>query len=372
MTGGSLSVPVRAHQASLLADLVFQFTAQRPLDDALRRLLAARAAQAPLEGLQVYWDSLAADPSANSTFYLAVDAPAPLLLHVALASAPASAIFPAAALVGRMRTPRGLEVVMNAVPFSEEELSSILAFAQVLDRAVLPRPQGVETLYIAARSCPDTAFREFRSVQRKFGLSVAAWSGPPAAGLWGAIRHGWRDGLAMPGESEVCSRMVLHGDSPDLEDRMDAARGLRGRNLDLDLNWAVDGLPTVPSALHRRLGRLKTRGHQVKVAFVNLGLRADGSYPASVDEVTGWPEEIVSAMEWRAGGNLLEELRQRVEALQETAKRFGSLVGLVAPAMIQDAVLDAIAAGAARRIWFDLGDRIPSAEIANIAARLRG
>ena len=41
MIDGPLSVPVRAHEASQLADLIFQFAEGRTVNDALRRMLAA-------------------------------------------------------------------------------------------------------------------------------------------------------------------------------------------------------------------------------------------------------------------------------------------------------------------------------------------
>ena len=55
MIQDSLSVPVRAHEASQLADLIFQFAEGRTVDDALRRMLASRATQTPFEAMQVYW-----------------------------------------------------------------------------------------------------------------------------------------------------------------------------------------------------------------------------------------------------------------------------------------------------------------------------
>ena len=53
MTLDSLSVPVRAHEASQLADLIFQFAEGRAVDDALRRMLASRAASLAFEGMTV-------------------------------------------------------------------------------------------------------------------------------------------------------------------------------------------------------------------------------------------------------------------------------------------------------------------------------
>ena len=375
MIENSLSVPVRAHDASQLADLIFQFAEGRTVDDALRRMLAARATQTPFESMTVYWGSLAADPVAKSTYFVAVDGKSPVLLHIALSSAPGSGLFPHSVLVGRMRTPRGLEVVVNAIPFAAGDSDRILVYAQQLDRTVLPGPQGVDTLFIAAGRDANDAFGQFRAVRRKYGLSVAAWTGPMEEGLWGAIRHGWREGFPLRGDTEPSSRSLIDASAmsdEELGDRINFLRRLHGRTYDIDVRFDARGEWTRPEAMRSRLERLRTAGCAVQVVEVELGLIPGTPYPASLAEMAGWPEDILSNVQWKAAGRPLTELRQRVEELQQAARQFGAIIGITGHGALTDETLEAIGLGAARRLWFALGDGLGSNRILDMAALLRG
>jgi len=375
MNLGSLSVPVRAHEASQLADLIFQFAEGRTVDDSLRRMLAARASQAQFEEMKVCWGSLVADPVANSTYFVAVDGKSPVLLHIALSNAPGSGLFPNAVLVGRMRTPRGIEVVVNASPFGPGDADRILAYATELDRGVLPATQGVDTLFIAAHEDPDKAFGQFRAVQRKYGLSVAAWDGPAVEGLWGAIRHGWREGFPMSGDAEVCSRAFVDASAmrdEQLEDEIDALRRARGRNFDINVRFDAPGVFSRPDLIGARLERLRSGGRPVQVVQVEIGLRPDVPYPSDAAGMTGWPEEIVSNVQWKAAGKPLRELRQRVEDLQQAARQYGALIGIRGYGSLNEDTLEAIGAGAARRLWFELGEGLGADRIVDLAGSLRG
>lgn len=371
----SLFVPVRAHEASQLADLIFQFAEGRTVDDALRRMLASRASQTQFEELKVYWGSLAADPVAKSTYFVAVDGKGPVLLHIALSNAPGSGLFPNSILVGRMRTPRGLEIVVNAIPFGPADADRILAYATELDRGVLPAPQGVDTLFLVAREDPDKAFAQFRAVQRKYGLSVAAWDGPAAEGLWGAIRHGWREGFPMSGDAAVCSRVYVDASAmsdEQLADEIDALRRARGRSFDVNVRFDPPGSFSRPDGIAARLERLRGAGRPVQVVHVEIGLRPDAPYPTDPAAMAGWPEEIVSNVQWKAAGKPLRELRQRVEELQHAARQYGAIIGIRGYGSLNEDILDAIGAGAARRLWFELGEGLGADRIVDLAGSLRG
>lgn len=370
-----LSVPVRASEASQLADLIFQFAEGRTVDDGLRRMLAARAGQTPFASMEVHWGSLAADPVANSTYFVAVDGKSPVLLHIALSSAPGSGLFPHSILVGRMRTPRGLEVVVNAIPFGPTDQERILTYARQLDRGVLPGRQGVASLFLDASSDAQTAFQQFRAVQRKYGLSVAAWSGPAEEGLWGAIRHGWREGFPLRGSTAECSRAFLDASSltdAQLVAELDLFRRLYGRNFDMDVRFDPPGTFTRAETLRTRLEYARGMNQSIQVVQVELGLRAGIPYPVTSDEMAGWPEEILSNVLWKAAGKPLVELRQRVEELQQTARQFGAIIGITGYASLTEETLEAIGLGAARRLWFTLGDDLPSSRIVDLVALLRG
>lgn len=371
----SLSVPVRAHEASQLADLLFQFAEGRTVDDALRRMLAARSANLAIDGMKVHWGSLAADPVAKSTYFVAVDGKGPVLLHIALASAPGSELFPHSVLVGRMRTPRGLEIVVNASSFGPGDGERVRTYAEKLDRGVLPAPQGVDALFLAASNDADTAFSQYRAVQRKYGLSVAAWTGALEEGLWGAIRYGWREGFALRGEVEPASRARIDATAlgqAELEDQIDAQRRLHGRAHDIDVRFDAPGTFTRADELRTRLEQLRAAGRAVQVVEVELGFRPDAPYPKTVAEMTGWPEEILSNVQWKAAGKPLVELRQRVEELQQTARQFGAIIGVTGYGTMGEDVLEAIGMGAARRLWFELGPGLGPERIVELVSLLRG
>lgn len=200
MTPVPLDLPLRPPDVAELAALVFQFAEGKPLTDEMRNRIGARAAALKLESFQPRFGSLARDPIHHSTYYLAVDVPAgpPLLLHMALASAPTSAIFAKALLIGRMRAAAGREVVVNAISFRAGDTADIDAFATRIDTAFLPRPQAQGITLVSTD--PRTAFAAFRAVHKRTGKNVAAVSGPYHEIVWSAIRAGWRHGYtASPG-----------------------------------------------------------------------------------------------------------------------------------------------------------------------------
>lgn len=57
-----------AQTASELADLIFPFAEGRTVDDALRRMLAARSSMGELDRVRVFWGAPATDPTALSTY----------------------------------------------------------------------------------------------------------------------------------------------------------------------------------------------------------------------------------------------------------------------------------------------------------------
>ncbi len=139
--GGGMELPVKAGEAAVLAELIFEHTEERALNDGLRSRLAGRIAALGLVSMQPFPGSLQRDPIHPATFYMAVEpaAAAPVLLRLALASSPSSGLFPNAQLIGRMRTDSGREVVVNAIRFDRTDRDHIRTFATQVDRAFLPR-----------------------------------------------------------------------------------------------------------------------------------------------------------------------------------------------------------------------------------------
>ena len=229
MTPSPFDVPVKASEAGLLADIIFQVVENRTLQDSLRNRLVSRAAGLSLTSVRPYWGSLQYDPVHQASFYLAVDAlapaspPLPLLLRIALAGSPSSGLFPKSALIGRMRPGGGSrEVVVNATPFGPRDPAAIETFVTKIDRAFLPRPQASAPALTVVSLAPErelpAAFEGFRVVQRTTGVNAASIAAPPGlsaptltAAMWSAIRAGWREGYNLEAEPVAL-------DAPDLDE----------------------------------------------------------------------------------------------------------------------------------------------------------
>ena len=205
MTPVPLDLPLRPAEAAQLGHLILDHAERKPLTDEVRNRLAARASVLKLETIRPYFGSLERDPVHPSAYYLAVDAAQgePLLLYLALATAPTSSIFFKPLLIGRTKRPNGPEMVINSIPFGAGDRESLEKFAGRIDTAFLPRPQGSRTAIAVGPGMLPAAFDTFRAILKRTGKNVAAICVPPggaavrdiySAGLWSAIRAGWREG----------------------------------------------------------------------------------------------------------------------------------------------------------------------------------
>lgn len=201
-----LELPLRPAEAAELAILIFDQAEHKRLTDEIRNRLAARAEGLRLSTVTPYFGSLARDPVHPSAYYLAVDGEKrePLLLYIALASAPTSSIFHKLLLIGRMRRPSGPEIVINSVPFGAGDREDLEKFATRIDTAFLPRPQGSRPAIAVSSNLP-AAFDAFRAILKRTGKNVAATAGGNLyhAGLLAAIRAGWREGYSAAVELTV-------------------------------------------------------------------------------------------------------------------------------------------------------------------------
>jgi hypothetical protein len=199
-----IELPVKPSEAAALADLIFQYVENRPLNDEARNRLNGRLPSLELSSIVPYIGSLQKDPIHASSYYIAVDASSlegskPLLLHMTLASSPASSQFSEPLLIGRMRPGGGREIVVNAIPFASTDRDNLHTFTEHIDRAFLPRPQGSQPAITVEGGRPEitlpAAFDAFRTIWKRFGVNMASIApGDTGAGLWAAIRAGWRDG----------------------------------------------------------------------------------------------------------------------------------------------------------------------------------
>jgi hypothetical protein len=195
MTMIPLVLPLKASEAAALADLVYQQLEGNPLTADSRNRFAARLPQLALETFTPFPGSLARDPIHPSTYYLAIDTHSgPMLLRIALASSPASGLFPGAMLIGRMRPGGGREIVINAISFNFTDRESVRTFADQVDRSFLPRSQGPQSAIVVEGIDSVAAFRAFRAILKSTGLNLAAIAENYDLALWSAIRAGWREG----------------------------------------------------------------------------------------------------------------------------------------------------------------------------------
>lgn len=246
-------LPLKASESAALAELVFEHLEGRAITDEQRSRLAVRAAALQLDSIRPYFGSLQQDPVHASTYYLAVDGISPsgetrpLLLRLAPSSAPSSGLFPNATLIGRMRPGGGREVVVNAIPFGPFDCAPVTTFAQQVDPAFLPRPQRAQPAVAVGNRHPaislPAAFDAFRRLLKSTGVNYASTvqlsatremttpaalatrdgENPTApghtrvsipdlyaAGLWAAIRAGWREGYTAEAD-----HFIVTGDSPN-------------------------------------------------------------------------------------------------------------------------------------------------------------
>jgi hypothetical protein len=261
-----LVLPLKASEAAALADLVYSQLEGQPLTTDLRNRFAGRLPQLAIETFTPYPGSLARDPIHPSTYYVAIDtASAPMLLRIALASSPASGLFPGAMLIGRMRPGGGREIVINAVPFDSSDHENVRTFAEQVDRAFLPRPQGPQSAIISEGPDFAAAFRAFRAILKSTGLNLAAIAGDFDAALWSAIRAGWREGwnaqTTDPSAADY-TKFSVAGTLEQLDHIYDRVREAKGAHV-FDFEIAAPG--DVASTLEW----MKARGKPVQFVVVS-------------------------------------------------------------------------------------------------------
>jgi hypothetical protein len=302
-----LVLPLKANEAAALADLVYQQLEGNVLTADLRNRFAARLPQLALETFTPFPGSLARDPIHPSTYYLAIDTQSgPMLLRIALASSPASGLFPKAMLIGRMRPGGGREIVINAVPFNFTDRESVRTFAEKVDPTFLPRSQGPQSAIVVDGSStsgpsPDRqggdfsqAFRAFRAILKAAGLNLAAIAEDYDIALWSAIRAGWREGwnaqTSDPSASDY-TKYSVEGTIEQLEEFYDRIRAAKAGHV-FDFEIATSG------DLRTALDWMKSRGKPVQFIRVSPGsdLRDLAAiarqYNAILSFAEGDPEQI--------------------------------------------------------------------------------
>lgn len=270
MTAIPLELPVKAQEAGAVAEVLFELAEGRPLDEDLRSRIGARLTGLRLTSLEVYPGSLARDPIHQSVYYVAADGllserPKSVLLRVAPATAPSSGLFPASQLILRQRTSSGIEVVVNAISFSARDEEALRTYAEEVDPAFLPEPQGARAAIAAGARHPEVAlpaiFEAYRVIYKNTGLNLASTpqlsatremtteealarrdgEDPTApghtrvsirrlyhAGLWAAIRAGWRQGYTAEADHIIISGSDADAMARSVEAAKEAIRQAAG------------------------------------------------------------------------------------------------------------------------------------------------
>jgi hypothetical protein len=411
-----VELPVRPNEAVALADLVFEHLEGRPLTGDARARLAARLAGLKLESLRPYAGSLVRDNVHRSAYYLTVDglsgpAPVPLLLRVALASAPSSGVFPGALLVGRMRPASGREVVVNAVPFGPRDAANIRAFAEQLDRAFLPRPQGTLPAIAVGTSRPEAAlpaaFEAFRRILKNTGVNWASLEASYEAGLWAAIRAGWREGYTAG-----AGRMVAAGDADAgrIQEAIRDSPGFSRFTIDASHPFQLAGPPPIwsdaeagefarPFAIggvsyvftHDELARLEAKfGRGLRLTgelydFIR-GAKAESGLGRSFDfelslEAAGTlttPQELIFCLHWlktrgRAAQLVSPNLNPgAVAELAVVARHFNATLSVRLSGGEPEDTIEAIGRATAGRVNYRIAGEFQASHIVRLAARPRG
>jgi len=267
---------VRVGDAGALADLLLQQVEGRALTDDVRSRFAARIKSLPLSSLSVFSGSLQKDPIHPSVYYIAVgkvaEAGSTMLLRIAPASSPSSGLFPDSQLIGRMRTSSGHEIVINAIPFAPSDRVNVRTFAERVDTAFVPRPQGTASAIEVNASVG--ALDAFRTIFKSTGKNLASvCSLECETAMWCAVMSGWRGGYTASGYSKYT---------------IDASRGIEAvaraydeiqtqrRRFDFEISFASSPDPATAGDLSFFLEFFKARGQPVQFIAPKLGAGVEG------------------------------------------------------------------------------------------------
>jgi len=243
-------VSIAMNEAGSLTELVIQLTTAKTIAEA-RTELAASLKNARFSNLRAYPLSLEQDPAGKSTRYVAVDVTdsgksSPALFQ--WSSVPGAAVnrFQNPLLSHRIHTADG-EVELTVFPFASTDRDNIRAFAEQVAPVFLPRPQRALPAIAAGNRHPEISlpaiFEAYRTILEKLNVNMASTvqlsatremttdeaiaardgENPTAtghtrvsirhlyhAGLWAAIRSGWREGYTAEAD-----HFIVSGNTPD-------------------------------------------------------------------------------------------------------------------------------------------------------------
>ncbi|HEY3442590.1 MAG TPA: hypothetical protein VGK29_17655 [Paludibaculum sp.] len=277
-----MDLPLRPSEAAVLAELIFEQAAGRPVTDDVRNRLTGQAAALGMASVLPHFASLHEDPLQSSAYYLAVDGLAsgiaePLLLHLAPATGSDGGLLPKPRPVGRMRPGGGREILINASAFGPGDHQNISLYAESVGRCFRPRPQGVMPALRVELAEParvaQAAFQAFRSISQLSGPYAAAIllegrAEPYWETVWAAIRTGYRDGYTAggpwaPETSALFTYFTTTVEAAgELSESLLAARNGAAYDLEIDLT------ATPMEQLQEALDGLRARGQSACSALI--------------------------------------------------------------------------------------------------------
>jgi hypothetical protein len=241
-----------AHEVAVVAECLLRHVEGRPLTQELRARLAQELGALRLAALQTYIGSLERDPQHPSNTYLVFDGlergrTSSWLLQVAPASEPVAERFPNPVWAERISTAHDTQAELRVFPFASCDYQNLRIFAEQVARAFLPRPQGALPAVAAGNRHPEISlpavFEAYRTILETLRVNMASTvqlsatremttdealagrdgEAPTApghtrvsirhlyhAGLWAAIRAGWRAGYTAEAD-----HFIVSGSSPE-------------------------------------------------------------------------------------------------------------------------------------------------------------
>jgi len=235
-----------ADDVAAVADRIFQHAAVGALDNGLRSRINGDVSSLRLSALQPYVESLEGDPVHASNYYFAADrvtggSHTPVLVQLTPVSAPASRLFPNPIHTGRIQA-GSKEILVSLIPFASCDHENIHIFAEEVNPVFLPRPQRTRPAIAAGNRHPEISlpavFEAYRTILREMHVNMASTAqlsasremttdealitrdgeDPTAAGhtrvsirhlyhagLWAAIRAGWREGYNAEADHFIIS-----------------------------------------------------------------------------------------------------------------------------------------------------------------------
>jgi hypothetical protein len=245
----SVNLAGESHRRELeaVAGRILDLCRGQRLTAELRSRWPEAAAGMVMQSMRLYPGSLQEDPRHDSNYYLCADLleggkTRPVLVHIAPNSKAVMSRFPTVAEMFLVRPAGWEEVLIRHFPFSSRDDSTLRAFAEQLAPEFLPRPQRALPAIAAGNRHPEislpAAFEAYGEILAKLHVNmastvqlsatremttedaIAARDGedPTAvghtrvsirhlyhAGLWAAIRSGWREGYTAEADHFIVS-----------------------------------------------------------------------------------------------------------------------------------------------------------------------